>query len=299
MVADLHLQKVELSTLLGDYPCTAALKTGRLTSDLVKFSFADVKVANAGFKPLVRDAKFDIGELAIVTYLQAKMYGKPYVLMPALVVGRAQHHALAYNPEHGELTPQNLADKRIGVRAYTVTTGVWIRGILKQQYGVDLDKIKWVTFEDPHLAEYIDPGFIERAPAGKNMNQMLLDGELDAAVVGDKLPDARLKNFLPNHVADAGKWEAEHGIPVNHMLVIRNEISRTRPDIVREVFRVMKASRDEAIKAGDKNAAKLTYGIEENRKSLETIIDIAFDQKLITRRFSVDELFDDATRCLR
>jgi 4,5-dihydroxyphthalate decarboxylase len=290
--------KLKLFTLLGDYPNTAALKQGELRSDLVDFDFADIKVANTGFKPLVREAKFDLSELAIVTYLQAKAYGKPYVLIPAVVLARGQHHTIAYNPERGELKPQDLAGKRVGVRAYTVTTGVWVRGILKEQYGVDLAKVKWVTFEDPHLAEYTDPPEIDRAPAGKAIAQMLLDGELDAAIVGDKMPDPRLRQLVPNSEAAATAWAAKHGQPINHLMVIRSELSRTRPDVVRDVFRLLKESRDAAIRAGNKNAALLDFGVEPNRRALETIIDLSVDQKLIPRRFSVDELFDETTRSL-
>lgn len=292
------LEKVKLFTLLGDYPNTSALKSGELRSEIVDFSFADIKVANTGFKPLVREHKFDLSELAIVTYLQAKTYDKPYVLAPAVVLARGQHHTIAYNPERGLLKPEQLAGKRVGVRAYTVTTGVWVRGILAEQYGVDLGKVKWVTFEDPHLAEYSDPDFIERAPTGKNIAQMLLDGELDAAIVGDKMPDPRLKHLIPDHETAAKVWADKHGYPVNHLIVIRSELSRTRPDVVREVFRLLKESRDAAVRAGNKNAADLQFGIEPIRRSLETIIDLAVAQKLITRRFTVDELFDDTTRAL-
>ena len=290
--------KTNLFTLLGDYPVTRALKSGELRSDLVDFTYADIKVANTGFKPLVREHKFDLSELAIVTYLQAMTYNKPYVLMPAVVVARGQHHTIAYNPERGELKAADLAGKRVGVRAYTVTTGVWVRGILKEQYGVDLGKVHWVTFEDPHLAEYTDPDFVERAPAGKNIAQMLLDGELDAAIVGDKLPDPRLKHLIPDHEAASKAWADKHGYTINHLVVIRNELSRTRPDLVREVFRLLKESHDIAVRAGDKNAATLQFGLEPNRRSLETIIGLAYDQKLISRRFSVEELFDDTTRGL-
>jgi 4,5-dihydroxyphthalate decarboxylase len=290
--------KTKLFTLLGDYPVTLPIKQGQVPSDLVEFEFADIKVANTGFKPLVRDAKFDLGELAIVTYLQAKAYNKPYVLIPALVVARAQHHTIAYNSERGELKPAHLAGKRVGVRAYSVTTGVWVRGMLQQQFGVDLDKVHWVTFEDPHVAEYSDPSFVERAPAGKNLVQMLLDGEIDAAVVGDKLPDPRLKTLIPDVEAASRAWADKHGVPINHMLVIRSELSRTRPDLVREVFRIFKESRDIAIRGGNKNAAQLNYGVEANRPSLEAIINFVYDQKLIPRRYSVEELFDDTTRSL-
>lgn len=292
------MTKTKLFTLLGDYPVTLPIKQGQVPSDLVEFEFADMKVANTGFKPLVRDAKFDLGELAIVTYLQAKAYNKPYVLIPALVVARAQHHTIAYNSERGELRPADLVGKRIGVRAYSVTTGVWVRGILQQQFGVDLDKVHWVTFEDPHVAEYNDPSFVERAPAGKNLVQMLLDGELDAAVVGDKLPDPRLKTLIPDVEGSSRAWASKHGVPINHMLVIRSELSRMRPDLVREVFHIFKESRNIAIREGNKNAAQLNYGVDANRPSLEAIINIAFNQKLIPRRYTVDELFDDTTRSL-
>jgi 4,5-dihydroxyphthalate decarboxylase len=290
--------KVKLLTLLGNYPNTLPIKEGKVPSDLVDFEFADFKVANKGFKPLVREAKFDLGELAIVTFLQAKAYNKPYVLMPVLVVARSQHHTLAYIPERGELTPGDLAGKRVGIRAYSVTTGVWVRGILRAQYGLDLDKVYWVTFEDPHVAEYTDPATIERAPVGKDMAQMLLDGELDAAVVGDKLPDPKLKILIPDSEKAAATWAEKHGNPINHMLAIRSELSRTRPDVAREVFRIFKEGRDIAVRAGNKNAAQLQFGVEANRQALEAIIGIAFDQKLIPRRFSVEELFDDTTRSL-
>ena len=130
-------EKPKLYTLLGNYPNTVALKNGAVKSGLVDLDFADVKVSNTAFKPLVREAKFDVGELAIVTFLQAKTYGKPYVLIPATVLGRGQHHTIAYNPERGHLKASDLAGKRVGVRAYTQTTGAWVRGFLADDYGVD------------------------------------------------------------------------------------------------------------------------------------------------------------------
>jgi 4,5-dihydroxyphthalate decarboxylase len=291
-------EKVKLFTLLGDYPNTSALKRGEIASDLAALEFADVKVANTGFKPLVREARFDLAELAIVTYLQAKAFHKPYVLLPIVVMARGQHHTIVYNRERGRLAPADLAGKRVGVRSYSVTTGVWIRGILHQQYGVDISKIRWVTFEEPHVAEYIDPASVERAPAAKTMVQMLIDGDLDAAIVGDNLSDPRLATLIPDHETAAAAWAAEHGAPINHMAVIRCELSRQRADVVREVFRMFKESRDIAVRRGDEAAARLQFGLEPNRRALQTIIDMAADQELIPRRWDVEELFDDVTRDL-
>jgi 4,5-dihydroxyphthalate decarboxylase len=294
------VKKTELYTLLGDYSNTLALKKGQVTSGILDLAFADVKVPNTAFKPLVRDAKFDMGELAIVTYLQAKTYGKPYALVPATVLGRGQHHTIAYNPQRGFLSASDLAGKRVGVRAYTQTTGTWVRGFLADDYGVDTTKIRWITFEAPHLAEYNDPAFVTRAPEGKTLVQMLLDGELDAAIVGDKISDARLAPLFADADAVARKWAERHGgIPINHMVVIRDSIVRSRPDLVREVYRMLLESRRAVPPPADGSALDpWRFGIEANRASLKIIIDYSFRQKLIPRLFSVDELFDDCARAL-
>jgi 4,5-dihydroxyphthalate decarboxylase len=292
--------KLKLHTMLGNYPNIQALKNGDIRSDLLDFDFVEVKVANTLFKKVVREAAYDVAELAIVTYLQAKTYGKPYVLLPAVVVGRGQHHTIAYNVERGALKPSDLAGKRVGVRAYTVTTGTWVRGILEQDYGVDLDKVEWITFEDPHVAEYRDPDAIKRAPAGKELVQMLLDGELDAAVVGDKLPDPRLRHLIPDPETAARNWALSHGgVPINHMVVLRENIARSRPDVAKELFRLLLASK-RALKSPSDGTAldPLRFGVEACRPTLEIIIDYCVRQKLLPRKIAVDALFDDSTRAL-
>ncbi|MBO0750533.1 MAG: hypothetical protein J2P53_00360 [Bradyrhizobiaceae bacterium] len=292
--------KVRLFTLMGSYPNAMALKEGRIRSDLVDFEFADVKVSNTAFKPLVREAKFDLAEVAIVTFLQARHYGKPYVLIPATVVGRGQLHTIAFNPERRRIGPGDLNGKTLGVRAYTQTTGVWVRGILAEAYGVDLESLNWVTFEEGHVAEYQDPPNVRRAPQGKTLVQMLLDGELDAAVVGDKYPDPRLKPLITDPEAANRAWALSHGgVPVNHMLVIREELARARPDVVHEVYRMFREAKAAGFAAtGVPDLDPLRFGIEANRRSLEIIIDFAVKQGLLPRPFTVDELFTDTMRAL-
>jgi len=296
MPADDRLMR--LQAMFGTYPNTQALKKGEIRSPLVALDFAEVKVANTFFKALVRDARFDVSELAIVTYLQAKVYGKPYVLLPAVVVSRGQLHTLAYNSERGRLTPSDLPGRRVGVRAYTQTTGAWVRGILADDYGVDVDRVRWVTFEDPHLAEYRDPPVVERAPENKNLVRMLLDGEVDAAIVGESLPDPRLKTLIPEAEEAGRRWAAKHGgVPINHMAVMRQSIVKERPEVAREIFRLLVESQNRS--AGGLEPGAIRFGLEAVRPSLELIIDYAVRQKLIPRKFTVDELFDDTTRALK
>lgn len=288
---------VTLDTNLADYPVTRALKSGAVTSDLVAFNFTGPKVANQGFKPMVREGRFDAGELAIVTFLQAKIFGKPLTLLPAVVMARGQHHTIHYNVGRGTLTPQDIEGKRIGTRSYSVTTGVWVRGILKDDYGVDSDKVTWCTTDDGHLAEYIDPPNAVRLPAGSNVETMLANGELDGAILGGDLPDEpRVKPLFPDPHKAAEDWSRRNGmVPINHLFVVRSELARARPDVVREIFRVLKASKAAGVPATG-GLDPVPFGVEANRKALETIIRYSYEQKVIPRLLSVDELFDDVTR---
>jgi 4,5-dihydroxyphthalate decarboxylase len=284
-----------LRTVLGDHEHVKALKSGQLKADIVDFEFVDFSPTNKAFKPMVREQAFDVCEMAIVTYLMAKAYGKPLVLLPAAMLGRFQHASALYNAERGLLTPADLKGRRVGIRSFTTTTGAWVRGILANDYGVDLAGIRWVTFEDPHVAEYNDT--TERAGAGKSIIQMLLDGEIDAAI-GETSTDPRLKPLFGDPAAEAERWCRRHGIvPVNHLVVVTEALARSRPDAVREIYSLLGQSK--AAAGLQSTPDFVPFGVENNRRSLQLIIEYAAQQALIPRRFSVDELFDDTTRDLK
>jgi 4,5-dihydroxyphthalate decarboxylase len=289
-----------LRTLLGDYPGTRVLKTGELRSPRVALEFADAKVPNRAFKQVVREAAFDVAELAIVTYLQARAFGKPLVLLPAVVLGRFQHAYLVYDAARGRLAPSDLAGRRVGIRSSSVTTVAWLRGILANDYGVDLERIHWVTFEDAHVAEYRDPPGMERAPAGKEIAAMLRDGELDAAVVGEiPPPESSLRPLFPDPEAAAQAWYARHrAVPINHMVVVRQSLAESHPEAVKEIYRLLLESKRLGAPAASGGIDLAPFGAEAVRPSLELILDYAFQQRLIPRRFAVDELYDDTTRSL-
>jgi 4,5-dihydroxyphthalate decarboxylase len=283
-----------LRTNLADYPVTMAVKEGRVSSPVVNFDFCGPKVANKAFKDMLRTDKYDAGELAIITFLQAKAYGKPWTLLPIPLSGRFQHHCAAYNSEFGVLHPKDIEGKKVGVRTYSQTTGLWIRGILQHEYGVDLDKVTWMTIEDAHVTEFKDPANCERLAAGSNLAQMMLDGELAAALMGSDLPkdDPRVQSLIPNPKEAAKEWYSrEHVLPINHMFVVRDEVVAARPDVVAEVFRLLVESRA----AAELPAVFPPIGLEANRKQFEMAIDWTFEQKIIPRRMSVDELFTDFT----
>ena len=280
---------MRLRTLLGDHPGTSALKNGSIKSDLVEFDFVDYSPTNKGFKPMVREQAFDLSEMAIVTYLMAKSFGKPLVLLPNVVVARFQHAYALANAKHGAMRPTDLKGKRVGIRSFTTTTGAWLRGILANDYGVDLDSIDWVTFEDAHVAEFRDT--TRRAPTDKKIVQMLIDGELDA-VLGEKVEHPDLKPLFADAAAEEKSWFARHKVmPINHMVVVSQNLSDKHPDAVREVHRLLA----ESAKA---SAAAPRFTADEMRRSLELITRYTAQQGLIPRAYAVDELFDDVTRAL-
>jgi 4,5-dihydroxyphthalate decarboxylase len=282
-----------LRTVLGNYPHTLPLTRGEIRSGAARLEFVDVKPTHLAFKPMVRELAFDVCEMAIVTFLMAKAYGKPLALLPAVMLGRFQHHCMLYNAERGALAPRTLAGRRVGVRAYSQTTGVWLRGILANDYGVDLDAVRWVTFEDAHVAEYRDPPQIERAPAGKDLTAMLLAGEIDAAIYGAELPaDPRLKSVIPEPETEAQAWYRKHGVtPVNHLVVVKADLVRTLPHVVAEVYHLLAAAKRAAPAPTGIDPAP--FGIAANRPALELIVDYCLQQRMIPRRFAVDELFAD------
>lgn len=285
-----------LKTLLGNYPNSRALRTGTLQPITFAFDFADVKVPNRAFKRAVRDLEFDVAELALVTFLQARAYGKPLSLIPAVVgAGRFQHHCLVYNAERAPVTVQQLAGKRIGIRALAQTTVTWVRGVLAHDYDVALDSIKWVTFEDGHLAEFPDPPDVLRAPEGATMVSMLLNGDIDAAIIGTDLPDdPRLQPVLADPHAAARAWAARHQmVPVNHMVAVNTDLMRQRPDVVKELYRLLHQSKLLGDSAQNPALDLTPFGIEANRKTLALLVQYAHTQGLIPRPYAVEELFED------
>jgi 4,5-dihydroxyphthalate decarboxylase len=267
-----------MKALLGDYPCTAAFKQS------APLEFEDLRPPSNGFKRVVRGLEFDLAELAITTFLMAKAAGKPYRLLPAVVLARMQHPRLVCDSTR-PVSPGALEGKRVAVRSYSVTTGMWIRGILAEDHGVDPDRITWVTFEEAHVAEFRDPPNVVRAPQGRKLEAMLLAGEVDAAITGDALPsDPRIVPLIPDPEAAARAWRARTGaIQINHMVAVKDTVAKADAD---DLLRRLEAS---FAAAGHPEMNPI--GLEANRRNLEVAIDHVHRQRLIPRRYAVEELF--------
>ncbi len=205
-----------LSAAIGHYRHSEALFADPL------LAIEDFPVISRAFAPMVRSQRFALSEMAIATFLMARAAGSDLVLLPAVMAARFQNAALlrrAADP----FGPADLAGKRVGVRAYSQTTCMWLRGDLQETTGLTPDRIRWTTFEDAHVAGFQDPPWTERAPPGSDMMDMLREGRLDAVIVGNDMPDdPSLAPVWPDPVAAGAAFHARHGfMPVNHLLVLR------------------------------------------------------------------------------
>ena len=294
------MSKLTLSCALKRYPTTETLLSGKLTSPNFDFEFHEIEPIHDAFKPMAREQRFDVSELAVFTFLQAYVYKKPVVLLPIVLASRFQHGCIVYNTDfHKELTPQTLRGKKVGVRAYTQTTGAWVRNILSVEHGLDLESVEWVIFEGAHLAEYQEPPFVTRAPAGTKLLPMLMSGQVDAGILGNYLPnDPKIKAVIPN-AAQAGRaWFDRTGeLPINHMLVVKRDLLRFRPDLVREIYSMFKQAKEAApVAAGAIDMRPIGY--DAIAPSLEVVTKLAYEQKLVPTKLSVDELFAESRAVL-
>jgi 4,5-dihydroxyphthalate decarboxylase len=272
-----------LKAAIGRYPHTAALLDGAVTSDLLRLQDAGIAPISRAFAPMVRDLRFDVAEMAIATFLQARAWGKPLVLLPVVLAARFQEAALLCRADGPIRSPADLEGRRIGVRAYSQTTGMWLRGALADRHGLLPEAMRWTTFEDAHVPEYRDPPWADRAPPGSDMLAMLHDGTLDAAIFGNDTPAGDgLRTVFPDPAAAGEAFRAAHGfVPVNHLLVAQRSLLEAGPALAAELVRLFRAA------APDRPAT--------DRATLDPALTLAVgycvEQGLLPRPLTTDEIW--------
>src|SRR5262245_40698210 len=284
-------EPARLTTAIGKYLHTAALFDGRISSSLLTLQFAEFPTINRAFAPMLREERFEVCEMAIASFLQAKAYGKPLLLLPVVLAARFQESALLCLAASDIRSPRDLAGRRVGVRAYSQTTGVWLRGILADDYGIGAHEIGWVTFEDAHVAEYRDPAWTKRAPRGADLIGMLRQGELDAVIVGNDVPDdPTLRGVFADPEASAAAFWRLHGVvPINHMLTVRGAWGARHPDLVQELLRMFHAAAA-AAPTGDPRAGSVWPTTQLNA-ALQLALRYTTEQGLLPRTMDIAEIW--------
>ncbi|MDQ6917622.1 MAG: ABC transporter substrate-binding protein [Pseudomonadota bacterium] len=303
---------------VGNHGSTLALKDGRVEPEDFSLRFVDVDPITGAFRRMVRSMEFDIAEMAITTYLVARSFGKRFTALPVFPVRALHHGAILRNVASGVRTPKDLEGRTAGVnRGYTVTTGVWARCILSEQYGVDLSKVTWLLSGDEHVAEYRPPANTIAIPPGKQLAEMLASGEIPAAI-GIDSEAASVQPLIANAQEASQAALRERGFyPINHLIVVRDEVLEANPDLAAQLFGLFARAKDEYVKLlSDRSTIKtnnvdhmycnvmevigdpLPYGLAPNRPMLDALMGTALAQRIIPEAADVEGLFAVETRGL-
>ena len=284
-----------LKTVTRTSPLNAALKDGRVEPEGFAFEFEEVTPITKAFRIMCRELAYDVCEMAATTYFVAREHGRPFTALPIFLT-RGFHHKAVVAREPGD--PKSLEGTRVGVnRGYTVTTGVWARGILASRYGVDLDSITWVRSDVEHVAEYKPPANVEDLEPGRDLGEAVLAGELAAAVGDVKTPGlvpllADAQEAAEREARERSAW------PINHLVVVRDELLDHAPAI----FDAFERAKNVYLESGELDPLHgrlrdlvggdpVPYGIEPNRMIIEELIDHAVRQKILAQRPAIESLF--------
>jgi 4,5-dihydroxyphthalate decarboxylase len=281
--------------------------------DGLELQYVQVDPITSAFRRMVRNLEFDICEMALSTYLCAKSFGKPISAIPVFLKRSFHHGSIVCNVNSGIKTPKDLEGRTVGVnRGYTVTTGLWARGILHTEYGVDLETITWAATDDEHVAEYKPPANVDYSRRGKSITELLRSGI--GAAVGDIRPDPPdIQRLIPEARNAGFAYFRKTGVyPINHALVIRDSLLTEEPQLARVLFRAFQNAKEvylahlaagQNLSAADETAIAnmqvvgdpLSFGVSANRKAIETIVQFAVDQQVIPKAFRPEDLFPPNT----
>jgi 4,5-dihydroxyphthalate decarboxylase len=318
-------QKIPLKIAVADYPHTAAVRNGSIPIEGVDAEIITVQPQIAAFRRMVRQVEFDVCELAPTTYIIARAYGAPFVALPIFTVRRFHHAGLLVRPDAGIKSPRDLEGRKVGVRAYSVTTGVWTRAVLIDEYGLDSSKVTWVVDDEEHVTQLKLPSNVIHAPEGRSLADMMADGELAAGFHGNagvgrsgsptggwKTVEAHYPDLFPNAEELEANWFKHTGIyPMHGTIVVKDSILAAHPWVAHSLFEAFSRAKnewlqrldaDQASSASDQKYSKLRnivgpdplpYGMAANLKTIEALSNTAFKQKLTPRQMPVAELFVD------
>src|SRR6266853_5726658 len=322
------VQPLRLNIAVADYGHTRAVKSGAAPIEGIEPNFIEVNPIIGAFRRMVRDVEFDVCEMAPTTYMIARALGAPFIALPVFVMRRFHHGGFVVRPDSGIKTPKDLEGKKVGVRAYSVTTGVWTRGIFVNEYGLDSSKVTWVVDDEEHVTTLKLPENVTHAPAGKSLASMMASGELQAGFTGPagigragaptanweqggQTPAQNYPELIPNVAEVEADWYRRTGIyPIHGTIVVKTDVLEKNPAVGRALFLAFTKAKTpylERLKRGEGQTPEdiryrgfmplmgdpLPYGMAANRASIDALMTYALQQKLIPGRMPIEQAFFD------
>jgi len=319
-----------LNIAIGDYGHTRAVKSKEMPIEGIEPDFIQVVPIIGAFRRMVRDLEFDVCEMAPTTYMIARARGAPYIALPIFLMRRFHHGGFVVRPDTNIRRPKDLEGKKVGVRAYSVTTGVWTRGIFVNEYALDSSKVTWVVDDEEHVTTLKLPPNVVHAPEGKSLQSMMKSGEIQAGFTGpagvgragppisgwdNASQSASAADTYPELIADVERVEADwfrrSGIyPIHGLIVVKDEHIKRYPWLARSLMNAFVAAKQpylEELKYGRGDSAEdkryrgflslmsdpLPYGMAANRASIEALVTYSLQQELIPSRPQLDQVFVD------
>ncbi len=317
-----------LKIAIATYGHTKALKSGEVRLKGIDPDFVEVVPIIGAFRRMVRDVEFDVCEMAPTTYMIARALGAPFIALPIFIMRRFHHGGFVVRPDAGIKVPKDLEGKKVGVRAYSVTTGVWTRGIFANEYDMDSSKVTWVVDDEEHVTTLKLPPNVVHAPDGKSLASMMASGELQAGFTGPagigragpptgaweqggQKPAENYPELIPNVAQTEADWFKRTGIyPIHGLITVKTEVLAKHPHVARSLYDAFVEAKKPYIahlKGTEGDSADerkyrglmplvgdpLPYGLKANMPSIEAMLTYGLQQKLIPKRMPLDEVFVD------
>ncbi len=317
---------LRLKIAIATYGHTAALKDGRAPIEGADPEFVEISPVIQAFRRMVRDLEFDVCEMAPATYMIARAAGAPFKALPVFIMRRFHHGGIVCREDSGIGKPKDLEGKKVGVRAYSVSTGIWTRGILADEYGLDNSEVTWVVDDEEHVAALKLPPNVMRAPPGRSLVAMMAAGELQAAFTGPAgigrsgAPTAGWEAAAPARnyrelLEDAPRLEEEWFrrtkiYPVHGLIMVKDRLLAEHPWLAGSLFGAFAKAKSfylERLAAGDIQTDAdrsyvelsklvgdpLPYGLKANLRAIEALIRYSFRQGLLPEQYPPAEMFVD------
>ena len=324
------LSLLPVSIGCGNSDRTRAIKDGRVPIEGCIVNYITLEPEEVFFRAF-RNEEFDVTELSFSSYILSMSKGQcPYIAIPAFVSRVFRHSGIYIRTDRGIKDPSHLRGKTIGVPEYQMTAIVWMRGMLKEEYGIDPSEIHWVSGgqEEPGrdertpltLTNGVD---LKSIPEGKTLSRMLADGEIDGIF------SARLPSCFANRAPNVGRLFPDYKeqekayfkktghFPIMHLIGVRRTLAETHPWLAASVYKAFCQAKDIALQEVRQMHVPMAalpwmeaealetislmgddywpYGVAQNRKDIEAMARYSYDQGLAVRKLAPEELFAKST----
>lgn len=317
-------KKLHLTLACGEYEIVRALMDGSVKPDGIELTVLTEMTSDIRHWRMIRGREFDVAELSMSNYLAAKFRGQAFSAIPVFLHRRFRHGFTFINMGKGIHKPTDLIGRKVGLRNFSATSNLWIRGILEHEFQVPHKKILWYKQDEEEVELNLPKEIsVQKIPPGKSVERMVAEGELDALIHPELIQpildrDPRVGRLFPNYKElEIDYYKRTAIFPIMHTTAIKQEIVERYPWVQTSLFQAFEKAKEIAYKRME-NPRRVplawfrhaleeqeellgrdpwAYGLgEANRKNLAALVQYSYEQGLIGRKMELEELFVTTAR---